>query len=570
MSEFCKECGAEITDAGMPCPVCGAVKQTPSMQPAGGVGARDPQPIVIPGLWDDWQVVRKLGQGSFGTVYEVSREDFGETVRSALKVISIPQNESDIESLVSEGMSLNEVSEYYTSVAKSILEEFKIMSQLRGNTNIVSYEDHKIVPRESGIGYDILIRMELLTSFYAYLQSRNNMIGRNEVLKLGVDMCRALELCEKMNIIHRDIKPENIFVNHLGDFKLGDFGVAREMEESFSTMSKKGTYSYMAPEVYIGKKYDATVDIYSLGIVLYRYFNGGRLPFVEPGKKMLSDYRNQCMMRRITGEKLPDPMNASKLESAVILKACAYEAKDRYQTAKDLREDLEALLSGKPALNLNKTAVPRQQPQQSMMQQRGMQQRGMQQNMYQQRQMQNIYQQRQQQVNTMQNQRQVQMNMAQPRSMQNQPMQNQRPMQQNMGQARPQNQPMQNQRPMQQNMGQARPQNQPMQNQRPMQQNMGQARPQNQPMQNQRPMQQNMGQARPQNQPMQNQRPMQQNIGQARQMAPGQQPAQRQMAPGQQPVQRQMPPAKKSNLPWIIMIVLGLIVIAGAVCYFLI
>ena len=69
------------------------------------------------------------------------------------------------------------------------------------------------------------------------------------------------------------MKPENIFVSRFGDFKLGDFGIAREQAHTMSNMSKKGTYSYMAPEIYKGEKYDSSIDIYSLGIVLYKLMN---------------------------------------------------------------------------------------------------------------------------------------------------------------------------------------------------------------------------------------------------------------------------------------------------------
>ena len=69
------------------------------------------------------------------------------------------------------------------------------------------------------------------------------------MIKLGCDLAMALIYCRKLNIIHRDVKPENIFVSRFGDFKLGDFGIAREQAHTMSNMSKKGTYSYMAPKV---------------------------------------------------------------------------------------------------------------------------------------------------------------------------------------------------------------------------------------------------------------------------------------------------------------------------------
>jgi len=79
-----------------------------------------------------------------------------------------------------------------------------------------------------------------------------------------------LEICEQKRIIHRDIKDENIFVTSDGKFKLGDFGIAKELTRLSLASSIRGTPLYMAPEVYRGKPYDSRSDLYSLGIVMYK------------------------------------------------------------------------------------------------------------------------------------------------------------------------------------------------------------------------------------------------------------------------------------------------------------
>ena len=121
---------------------------------------------------------------------------------------------------------------------------------------------------------------------------QEEVLPEKETIKLGIDLCKALEYCQQLNIIHRDIKPENIFVSRFGDFKLGDFGIARELEKTMSSLSKKGTYSYMAPEMYKGERYDNSVDIYSLGIVLYKIMNKNRLPFLNLEKQLIT-YRDK-------------------------------------------------------------------------------------------------------------------------------------------------------------------------------------------------------------------------------------------------------------------------------------
>ena len=225
-------------------------------------------------IFGSWKLERLIGKGSFGKVFEISREEYGTTYRAALKIISVPQDDDDVKSRMAGGTDIENISEYYESILKEIVNENEIMSKLKGNSNIVSYEDHQIIPHEDGIGYDVLIRMELLTPLLdRMMQSR---LDEKEVVKLGIDICKALELCHKKNIIHRDIKPQNIFVSENGDFKLGDFGIARTMEKTTGGMSKKGTYKYMAPEVFRGENYDSTVDIYSLGIFIYSLLNAFR------------------------------------------------------------------------------------------------------------------------------------------------------------------------------------------------------------------------------------------------------------------------------------------------------
>ena len=95
---------------------------------------------------------------------------------------------------------------------------------------MVSYEDHAVIPQGNGIGWDIIIRMELLTPMLDHMSTHS--MTRMDIIQLGIDMCKTLELCQRYNIIHRDIKPENMFISELGDYKIGDFGIARTLEKT--------------------------------------------------------------------------------------------------------------------------------------------------------------------------------------------------------------------------------------------------------------------------------------------------------------------------------------------------
>lgn len=116
-------------------------------------------------VFGEWQITRLIGEGSFGRVFGIQREDFGEVYRAALKVITVPQNEAEVRAVMEEGMSAAQAEQYFYSMVEDIVREFAIMAKLKGTANVVSYEDHKVIRRQGGIGWDILIRMELLTPF---------------------------------------------------------------------------------------------------------------------------------------------------------------------------------------------------------------------------------------------------------------------------------------------------------------------------------------------------------------------------------------------------------------------
>ena len=293
-------------------------------------------------VWPEWELIEKIGEGSFGKVYKAKRTERGRSFYSAIKLISIPASKGELDSVRSEMNNEQSTRGYFRNLVEDCIQEIYTMEHFCGNSHVVSFEDFKVVEYLDEIGWDISIRMEYLTSFMDYCTGKE--LTEKEVIKLGCDLAMALIYCRKLNIIHRDVKPENIFVSRFGDFKLGDFGIAREQAHTMSNMSKKGTYSYMAPEIYKGEKYDSSIDIYSLGIVLYKLMNQNRLPFLSLDKQLIT-YRDKetALARRMAGEKMPVPVNASAAFSHIILKACAYEPGKRYRKPEDMLRDLEKL-----------------------------------------------------------------------------------------------------------------------------------------------------------------------------------------------------------------------------------
>ena len=306
--------------------------------------------------WYGWKIVREIGKGTFGIVYEIERQLFNTTEKAAMKVISIPRDEDEFDMmLLASGYDENIVEQSINSQLQRVEREYALMSQLRGISNIVSCDDFAYVKNESGKGYTVFIRMELLKSIQTVIKDKRRE-GVNfteaDTIKLGMDICRALVVCEKYGIIHRDIKPQNILVSRIGAYNLGDFGTARSLDHS-THATYAGTVSFMAPEVFSREKYGRSVDIYSLGMVMYWLMNGYRMPFLAPGKIPTADDHSIAENKRMSGEPLPAPSNAGTGLSKVILKACAFRSEDRYGSAEEMLRDLARLDSGTAAFTGN-------------------------------------------------------------------------------------------------------------------------------------------------------------------------------------------------------------------------
>ena len=296
-------------------------------------------------FFGEWRIKRFIGAGSYGRVFEIERRDEFDTVYTgALKAVTIPASQGELDEILADGMDMNGASTYFRDYVKELNREIALMSKLKGHSNIVSYEDHKMFPHEDGVGWDILIRMELLTPITSYLKE-NHTFTRREVIQLGMDLCKALEICQRYNIIHRDIKPANIFISETEDFKLGDFGVARIASASTGASTRAGTVNYMAPEVFRGEKYTSNVDIYSLGLVMYQLLNNNRMPLYPPYPQPITpSSRERAQAQRLSGAALPPPANAEGRLAEIVLKACAPDPAQRYDSPTVMRQALEAIL----------------------------------------------------------------------------------------------------------------------------------------------------------------------------------------------------------------------------------
>ena len=293
--------------------------------------------------WPGWRAVKYLGSGQFGQVYEIERTQAGITEHAAVKIVTRPKDESELEARYENGFDEESVAASYAEELQQYASEYRLMLEMKGQSNIISCDDFTLIENPNGIGGKIYIRMELLTPLK---KMQKEIFTKEEtVIRLGMDICRALMLCEEKHIIHRDIKPENIMVSQFGDFKLCDFGVSRFLDHT-TNASQSGTPAYWAPEIAHMEKYGKSVDLYSLGIMMYWMLNNRKMPFIDADEVMTAQKMNEALRRRYSGEDLPMPAKGSHRLKQIVLKACAYRPSDRYTSANEMYADLEALQSG--------------------------------------------------------------------------------------------------------------------------------------------------------------------------------------------------------------------------------
>jgi TPR repeat protein len=279
-------------------------------------------------LFDGWKVRKVIGEGSSGKVYLA--ENNGR--KSAIKHIVIPDDgETD-------GKDAREVTDYYQPYVERIKREIEILQKLYGNPNVVSYMNHEIREIKDRGGWEILIRMDYWTSFKEHIET--NGMKFIDVLTMGKHLCNALKECREKNIIHRDIKGNNILIDSERKlYKLSDFGASIILKNMTHGKTKTGTEEYMAPEIIRNEKYDYRVDMYSLGIVMYKLLNDNRLPFFKAGGNVEDREKALDSLRR--GEELPPLNRWGERMDGFLRTACAFDPDNRYRTFEEMIKELD-------------------------------------------------------------------------------------------------------------------------------------------------------------------------------------------------------------------------------------
>jgi serine/threonine-protein kinase len=169
----------------------------------------------------------------------------------------------------------------------------------------------------------------------------------HRALEITAEVCKALDSAHRAGIVHRDIKPANVMLTPTGDVKVMDFGIARAVAASSATMTQTaaiiGTAHYLSPEQARGEHVDARSDVYSTGCLLYELLTGAP-PFT-------GDTPVAVAYQHVREDPVPpsrlDPDISPSLD-AIVLKAMAKNPANRYQSADEMRADLDRALAGRP------------------------------------------------------------------------------------------------------------------------------------------------------------------------------------------------------------------------------
>lgn len=284
-------------------------------------------------LLDAMEIGECFSQHDGASCYEIRHPESGREF--VLKVISVPASAEQVSALLLTGAyaSEEEADAYYRKEAEDLVREAEARNKLLDCPYILPFLGVQM--EKNDVGYAVYAVLPKRNSLQAYLTE--NAVSHLRGINMGIDLCVALAALREEGYVHGNLKPGNVFFSDTGRFLLGDFGLISTQDMQYAILPEQYRSCYSAPELggMMGGL-NPTVDIYSLGMILYRIYNGNHAPFEDEqtGTKAAE-------ARRLAGEELPAPIYADYELAAIIRKACAFQPAERYQTPDEMRTDLE-------------------------------------------------------------------------------------------------------------------------------------------------------------------------------------------------------------------------------------
>lgn len=252
------------------------------------------------------------------------------------KNISIPASQTQVDGLRYSGaiQTAGEAQAYYEKVVADFKAELEALNRLAECGSISAYRVFHIQPKEEEVGFDIHLLTDRKQSLAEYMDTVS--MTHLKAANLAMDLCNDLADLRQAGYIHCNIKPENIFLNNQGHFMIGDIGLFRVEDLKYAAVPERMLNKFSAPELFDAMQApNTTVDIYTVGLILYSIYNGNHSPFED--EKTSAKGASEM---RLNGTALPAPIYADYEMAAILLKACAFAPEERYQSPEELKEAL--------------------------------------------------------------------------------------------------------------------------------------------------------------------------------------------------------------------------------------
>lgn len=282
---------------------------------------------------EGWELLMRLSGGKSEEQWTACNDGTGEP-GGIVRILKIPAYDGEADVLRENGFPEERISRHFRDCAEGELREIESITG-SGMPHIPKILKSRLVTEDDG-SHRLYILSEYMHTFSEFYAERK--INRATLLSLCCDICDALEEYRALGITHNNVQLENVFVSGDGRCLLGCHMPKAQLLSRLLNPSDSRLLRFIAPEVANGADFDGRADIYSLGLTMYFKFNGNRLPFITSEKGMVTKSEaDAAILRRLDGEAIPAPIKADEGLAKIILRACAHDPADRYETAAELR-----------------------------------------------------------------------------------------------------------------------------------------------------------------------------------------------------------------------------------------
>jgi len=295
-------------------------------------------PKLISPLLDNYMMGDPISEKSGSRCCPALERDL--QTKCIVKITSTPASQGQLEALLLSGAYTDTQAalEYFRSIANEIVDEVNVLQRLSQLEGFFPFIGCQIVPMDDGVGFDVYTLSEYRKTLQKLLKGEN--LTHLAAVNLGLDICTALAVCRRIGYLYVNLKPENIYLADNKTWKIGDIGFLQLSSLKFASLPERYRSEYTAPEIEDAfASLNTTLDVYALGLILYRIYNGNQLPSNLQGG---------------SSETLVPPDYADYEMSEIILKACDPDPEKRWQ---DPIEMGQALVSYMQRNSVNDTPI---------------------------------------------------------------------------------------------------------------------------------------------------------------------------------------------------------------------